>query len=165
MSAVNNFRSFEHLDSWRNRFLTDGAPCDPGHFPFVVVGNKTDEERVVSTNNLRHWCRAKGDIPLFETSAKDPMNVEAVFQTAARIALLYHKEHSFPETEPSLPLETSPRKEDEVPDNKKESQDTRSSMVWWSWIWSYLKRILVWLLLSTESMFVKKETLLVVSTE
>ena len=33
------------------------------------------------------WCQAKGNIPYFETSAKEAINVEQAFQTAAKNAL------------------------------------------------------------------------------
>lgn len=33
------------------------------------------------------WCHSKGDIPYFETSAKEAINVEQAFQTVAKNAL------------------------------------------------------------------------------
>lgn len=33
------------------------------------------------------WCQAKGNIPYFETSAKEAVNVEGAFQAACRNAL------------------------------------------------------------------------------
>jgi hypothetical protein len=33
------------------------------------------------------WCQAKGNIPYFETSAKEAINVEQAFQTVAKNAL------------------------------------------------------------------------------
>lgn len=41
----------------------------------------------VSTKRAQQWCQSKGDIPYFETSAKDAINVEQAFQTAAKNAL------------------------------------------------------------------------------
>jgi hypothetical protein len=41
---VNNLKSFEALDSWRDEFLQQAAPRDPDSFPFVVLGNKIDME-------------------------------------------------------------------------------------------------------------------------
>jgi hypothetical protein len=53
---VNNSKSFDALDSWRDEFLIQASPRDPDNFPFVVLGNKIDVEeskRVVS----RGWVR------------------------------------------------------------------------------------------------------------
>ncbi len=65
------------------------GPRDPDNFPFVVLGNKIDLEnqRVVSQKKALAWCQAKGNIPYFETSAKEAINVEQAFQTIARNAL------------------------------------------------------------------------------
>jgi Ras-related protein Rab-7A len=55
---VNNSKSFETLDSWRDEFLIQASPTDPENFPFVrippggraalivqvVIGNKIDVE-------------------------------------------------------------------------------------------------------------------------
>jgi len=59
---VNNSKSFETLDSWRDEFLIQASPMDPENFPFVglfsarsnflntltnnqvVIGNKIDVE-------------------------------------------------------------------------------------------------------------------------
>merc|ERR1712065_37013 len=37
---VNNSKSFDTLDSWRDEFLVQASPMDPESFPFVVIGNK-----------------------------------------------------------------------------------------------------------------------------
>jgi len=86
---VNVAKTFDNLDSWRDEFLIQAAPRDPDRFPFVVIGNKIDQEssRVVSTKRLQQWCQSKGDIPFFETSAKEAINVEQAFQTIAKNAL------------------------------------------------------------------------------
>jgi Ras-related protein Rab-7A len=41
----------------------------------------------VSEKKAKQWCGAKGNIPFFETSAKEDINVDAAFQTIARNAL------------------------------------------------------------------------------
>ena len=38
------------------------------------------------------WCHSKGDIPYFETSAKEAINVEQAFQTVAKNALAQETE-------------------------------------------------------------------------
>lgn len=88
---VNVMKSFDNLDNWRQEFLIQANPTDPENFPFVVLGNKTDVDdghsRVVSEKKAKMWCAAKGNIPYFETSAKEDMNVEEAFQCIAKNAL------------------------------------------------------------------------------
>ncbi|GAA5883766.1 Rab family GTPase YPT7 [Sporobolomyces salmoneus] len=87
---VNSSKSFETLDSWRDEFLIQASPRDPENFPFVVIGNKIDVEdskRMVSQKRAMTWCQSKGNIPYFETSAKEATNVEQGFQAACANAL------------------------------------------------------------------------------
>ena len=42
---------------------------------------------MVSQKRAMTWCQAHGNIPYFETSAKEAVNVEGAFQAAARNAL------------------------------------------------------------------------------
>lgn len=41
----------------------------------------------VSEKKAKAWCASKGNIPYFETSAKEGYNVEAAFQCIAKNAL------------------------------------------------------------------------------
>mmetsp|Transcript_20722 Transcript_20722/g.46365 ORF Transcript_20722/g.46365 Transcript_20722/m.46365 type:complete len:146 (-) Transcript_20722:1103-1540(-) len=85
---VNVAKTFENLDSWRDEFLIQAGPRDPDNFPFVVLGNKIDlDSRVVSQKRAAAWCQAKGNVPYFETSAKEAINVEQAFLIIARNAL------------------------------------------------------------------------------
>mmetsp|Transcript_11431 Transcript_11431/g.27147 ORF Transcript_11431/g.27147 Transcript_11431/m.27147 type:complete len:183 (-) Transcript_11431:458-1006(-) len=88
---VNAIRSFENLDNWRDEFLIQASPSDPENFPFVCLGNKVDQDegnaRTVSEKKAKQWCAAKGNIPYFETSAKEDFNVDAAFQCIAQSAL------------------------------------------------------------------------------
>ncbi|KAH7279785.1 hypothetical protein KP509_37G036700 [Ceratopteris richardii] len=88
---VNLMKSFDNLENWRNEFLIQASPSDPENFPFVVLGNKIDidggNSRVVAEKRARGWCASKGNIPYFETSAKEDTNVEAAFQCIAKNAL------------------------------------------------------------------------------
>jgi len=80
---VNNSKSFDTLDSWRDEFLIQASPMDPESFPFVVLGNKVDVEdskRMISSKRAQAFCQAKGGIPYFETSAKEAVNVEQAFE-------------------------------------------------------------------------------------
>jgi len=86
---VTEASSFEHLEGWKNEFLVHAAPRNGDKFPFVVLGNKADitAKRQVSTTQAKTWCTAKGDIPFYETSAKEAVNVEQAFLTIAKNAL------------------------------------------------------------------------------
>lgn len=80
---VNNSKSFDTLDSWRDEFLIQASPMDPESFPFVVLGNKVDVDesrRMISSKRAMAFCQAKGGIPYFETSAKEAVNVEQAFE-------------------------------------------------------------------------------------
>jgi Ras-related protein Rab-7A len=91
VNDVNVMKSFENLNNWREEFLIQASPSDPENFPFVVLGNKTDvdggKSRVVTEKKAKSWCASKGNIPYFETSAKDGVNVDAAFECIAKNAL------------------------------------------------------------------------------
>ncbi|ORX53808.1 hypothetical protein BCR36DRAFT_582065 [Piromyces finnis] len=105
---VNNMKSFETLDNWRDEFLVQASPKHPESFPFIVLGNKIDLEeskRQISQKRAMAWCQSKGNIPYFETSAKEAINVEQAFQQIARNALMQEAdvpEFNFP---PSVSLD------------------------------------------------------------
>lgn len=37
-------KTFEDIDTWRNEFLVQSHIEDPEAFPFVLIGNKIDQE-------------------------------------------------------------------------------------------------------------------------
>merc|ERR1712130_265387 len=41
---VNVQKTFENLDNWRDEFLIQASPNDQENFPFVVLGNKIDQD-------------------------------------------------------------------------------------------------------------------------
>lgn len=90
MYDVNNAKSFESLENWRDEFLIQASPPDPDSFPFVVIGNKIDvdeSKRVVSSKRAQAFCAGKGNLPYFETSAKEATGVEQAFEVIGRNAL------------------------------------------------------------------------------
>ncbi|DAA79623.1 Ras-related protein [Trichophyton mentagrophytes] len=95
---VNNSKSFETLDSWRDEFLIQANLRDPESFPFVVLGNKIDVEeskRMISSKRASTYCQSKGNIPYFETSAKEAINVEQAFEVIAKSALMQEESEEF----------------------------------------------------------------------
>lgn len=93
---VNVMKSFDTLDNWHEEFLKQANPADPRTFPFILLGNKIDidggNSRVVSEKKAKDWCASKGNIPYFETSAKEDVNVDAAFLSIARAALANERE-------------------------------------------------------------------------
>eukprot|EP01130_Rhizamoeba_saxonica_P004278 TRINITY_DN174_c0_g2_i1.p1 TRINITY_DN174_c0_g2~~TRINITY_DN174_c0_g2_i1.p1 ORF type:complete len:217 (+),score=50.48 TRINITY_DN174_c0_g2_i1:34-651(+) len=112
---VNVAKTFEHLDSWKEEFLTQAMPNDPNNFPFVLIGNKIDLEhqRVISRKRAEAWCAANGNIPYFETSAKEQIRVDQAFQNVAQLGV----EAQPPEDGLSF---GGPRIIIDVPDNEKD---------------------------------------------
>ncbi|KAB0401886.1 hypothetical protein E2I00_011811 [Balaenoptera physalus] len=79
------------------RLLRPGVRRDcPQH-----VQDPRQLERRVATKRAQAWCYSKNNIPYFETSAKEAINVEQAFQTIARNALKQETEvelyNEFPE--------------------------------------------------------------------
>ncbi|XP_076933485.1 ras-related protein Rab7-like [Bidens hawaiensis] len=88
---VNIQKTFETLQTWHEEFLKQADPSEPERFPFVLLGNKVDTNggtsRAVSEKTAREWCALKGNIPYFETSAKENYNVDEAFLCVAKTAL------------------------------------------------------------------------------
>lgn len=108
---VNNAKSFDFLQSWRDEFLLHSSPQNPETFPFVCLGNKIDVEdskRQVPLKKALAWCQANGNMPHFEVSAKENYNVEAAFQTIARNALANQSEEILPDFPVTINLDTQP---------------------------------------------------------
>lgn len=87
---VNNTASYQSLEGWHDEFLLQASPRDPDRFPFVILGNKVDvdkSKRTIPQKRTLAFCQAKGNIPHFETSAKEGTNIEEAFQMIAKSAL------------------------------------------------------------------------------
>jgi len=95
---VNSTKSFETLDSWRDEFLIQASPRDPESFPFVVLGNKIDmgeDRRMITQKRAHAYCQSRGQMPYFETSAKESINVEQAFEVIARNALAQEESEEY----------------------------------------------------------------------
>lgn len=82
---VSNKASFDKLDEWKKNFLENASPADPSKFPFILIGNKTDQQRVVTDKEARDWCARNGAIPYFETQAVAGTGVETAFNKCAEL--------------------------------------------------------------------------------
>ena len=67
---------------------------NPQDFPFIIIGNKIDvddSKKIPSLskklNNITNNQMGGLNYPVFETSAKDGVNVEAAFEVIAKMAL------------------------------------------------------------------------------
>ncbi|KAG6413834.1 hypothetical protein SASPL_126549 [Salvia splendens] len=90
---VNVKKSFHNLSKWRDQFLDAAGPQDPENFPVVVIGNKIDVAlREVYEKDAKAWCDSKGNIPYFETSARNGTNVDESFKCIAERAFKYEPE-------------------------------------------------------------------------
>ena len=82
-------KSYENLTKWKDGFIEHAGPTDSATFPFVVLGNKIDKEqdRKVPTTKGQQWCKENGDIPYYETSAKENVSVDDAFIHMATMAI------------------------------------------------------------------------------
>ncbi|XP_054805153.1 ras-related protein Rab7-like [Prosopis cineraria] len=88
---VNVPRTFETLNAWHDGFSKQADLNDPEAFPFVLLGNKIDlnvgHNQPVCEEKVKEWCDSRGNMPYFQTSAKENYNVEEAFSCVAKIAL------------------------------------------------------------------------------
>lgn len=97
---MNNQKSFDNLDVWKDEFLVQANVSDPENFPFIVLGNKIDVEdskRVVTSKKAQAYCATRGNLPYFETSAKEAIGVGRAFEVIARNALAREDSQDFNE--------------------------------------------------------------------
>ncbi len=80
--------SFNHIENWRNDFLSSLNPPDPNTYPFILVGNKNDIKDGVQVNKeeIDAYCADHNNMPYFSTSAKDDINLEETFAKVTDMA-------------------------------------------------------------------------------
>ena len=69
--------------------MTKSLPQNAESFPFLVLGNKADleDQRKVSTLEVRKFCQQNGNMTFYEASAKTNFNVEEAFSAMGKLAL------------------------------------------------------------------------------
>ncbi|CAH0021602.1 unnamed protein product [Clonostachys rhizophaga] len=89
MYDINNEKSFQSLENWLKGCHDACFNMDINNFPVILLGNKIDggDKRQVTPEQALQFCAENGNIPYFETSAKDATNLQEAFGTAARFAL------------------------------------------------------------------------------
>lgn len=80
--------SFDKIETWRSEFLKQLEPKDPDSFPFVLLGNKCDkvDDIKVPQTKIDMYSQSKGNMPYYQTSAKDNVNVDKAFEEVANLA-------------------------------------------------------------------------------
>jgi Ras-related protein Rab-35 len=81
---VTNGESFVNTKRWIEEVKNN---CGDDGVPIVLVGNKCDApNRVVSLNDQQEYAKLM-NLPFFETSAKENINVDEVFNELTRLIL------------------------------------------------------------------------------
>jgi Ras-related protein Rab-7A len=79
--------TFEELPAWHQSFLIQTGQEGNTEFPALIVANKVDrDDRQVSKSEGREYCDER-NIPYYETSAKEDVNVDRAFEALTRLIL------------------------------------------------------------------------------
>lgn len=83
--SITSRSSFTRIRTFFNQIQRVKEDSDP--YAVVIVGNKSDrsDEREVSTQEGEVLAKELGDVPFFESSAKNNINIEEAFMTCARV--------------------------------------------------------------------------------
>jgi len=88
-------KTFEELPAWKKAFLIQIGQEGNAEFPILIVCNKVDleSERQVTKKEVKEWC-AQNNLPFYETSAKESVNVDKAFEDIARLVLSKTKQEN-----------------------------------------------------------------------
>ncbi|KAH3686867.1 hypothetical protein WICPIJ_002151 [Wickerhamomyces pijperi] len=95
---VTNQKSFDNISSWKDEFLIQANVKDPENFPFVIIGNKVDvdeSKKIVTQKKAQQYAVNLGNLPIFQTSAKEAINIDQAFDVIARNALQQEENEEF----------------------------------------------------------------------
>ena len=90
--SINNRNSFEEVENFIKQILVtkeieeENFNTAVNEAAIIVIANKSDleKERVVSTEEAKKLVSRYGGLTFFESSAKNKLNVEEAFLTAAK---------------------------------------------------------------------------------
>ena len=85
---LTSLESFNDVEFWRKTFLDQLQPQNPESFPFILIGNKFDLKNDIKVNNedIEKYCKEHNNMPYFNASAQDGINVEDAFNKVADLA-------------------------------------------------------------------------------
>ena len=68
-------------------FVEQLAEDNKENFPFILLGNKCDKENEIKINidDITYFSQNNNNMPYFETSAKDNINVDIAFNKACEL--------------------------------------------------------------------------------
>jgi len=76
-------QTLKSLEVWKREFELQ-AEDSSTIYTYICIGNKIDlEDRLVTTEDGKRWCKDNGMLHYFETSAKTAENVSEAFKQAA----------------------------------------------------------------------------------
>ncbi|NHI92264.1 MAG: GTP-binding protein [Candidatus Lokiarchaeota archaeon] len=96
---VTNIISYHNVQKW----IIEVRKHNP-NIPIIMTGNKVDLERQVSPEDAKAFADSQG-IPIFETSAKDDVNVEDLFIYMSEVLLKSKSAPTSPEITQTLSFE------------------------------------------------------------
>jgi len=79
--------SFKKIDEWRTNFITQATPDDPKKFPFLLLGNKLDQDnqRQVDKHQADNYAKSHG-MRFYETSAANGANIDDAIKDLSSFA-------------------------------------------------------------------------------
>lgn len=69
------------VGDWRDQFIDNNAPANPDSFPFVLIGNKSDEMKLVEQADIDAFLAKFPGMKYIETCATSGAKVEDAFRT------------------------------------------------------------------------------------
>jgi len=85
-------KTFDELPNWKKAFLIQVNQENNKDFPIMILANKMDlEDRQVTKKEIQDWTSSQ-NLPFYETSAKEGVNVEKAFEQLSKMILEKTKE-------------------------------------------------------------------------